>query len=91
MQNVLVIYYRPEDVMDVTPDTTDEEIKKNCFRARKYPSGADALWAYANTPAEWSTLIEENDPNGLSVHAFIDEAYEHIKRDDYDWLCANFT
>lgn len=90
MQNVLVIYRRPESVMDVTPDTTDEEIKENCFRVYKYKSGADALRAYANTPATWSTLIEESDPNGLSVHAFIEEAYQHIKSEDYDWLYDNF-
>lgn len=87
MQNVLVIYYRPEDVMEVTPDTTDEEIKKNCFRVRKYQSSADALWAYANTPAQWSTIIEDSD----DYKAFVDEAYEHIKSEDYDWLYDNFV
>jgi quinol monooxygenase YgiN len=43
--------------------------------------------AYADTCCMWSTLKDENDDNKV----FIDEAWEHIKAMDTEWLERNFT
>ena len=86
-QTILVIFYDPQEVMDVTPETTDEEIKVWCFRVRRYQSAAMALMAYAETPCAWSTLKSKSD----DIDAFINEAYEHIKAYDVEWLEQNFV
>lgn len=83
----LVIFYDPNEVMDYTPETSDEEVKEWCFRVRKYDNMTVALMSYADTPCMWSRLLEEND----DVQAFIDEAWEHIKAMDEEWLERNFT
>ena len=87
-KTIFVRYYNPNEVMDVTPSTQDEEIKEWCFRVNRYDNEASALWAYANTPGcEWSTLLDEN----ADVQGFINEAYRSIKSKNYDWLERNFT
>lgn len=87
MRTILVRFYNPSEIMDVNPYTTDEEIKTSCFRVNKYESESDCLWAYAETPATWSTILDEND----DYHKFVDKAYEHIKNHDYDWLEEHFV
>lgn len=87
MRTILVRFYNPSEVMDINPDTTDEEIKSSCFRVNKYESESDCLWAYAETPATWSTILDEND----DYHKFVDKAYEHIKNHDYYWLEEHFV
>lgn len=81
-RTVFVRFYHPSDVMDITPYTTDDEIKKACFRVSKYDTPGEALIAYANTQVTWSTLLDDNE----DYLKFVDEAYEHIKNNDYDWL-----
>ena len=85
MKNILIVFYNPDDVMVIEPTTTDDEIKSCCFRAYEDPT--EALWAYANAPCVWSTIIDEN----TDVEQFINNAYEHIKQHDYNWLEENFT
>lgn len=87
MKTILVRYYNPSEVMDVTPETTADEIKEYCFRVNKYTSEGAALNAYAETPCTWSTLLDET----ADVKKFVDEAYEHIKQHDMEWLEENFT
>lgn len=87
MKTTLVLFYAPSDVMDVTEETTNEEIKKWCFRVRKYSAPEQALMAYADTPCFWSTLKDASD----NIQDFIDEAFEHILKHDEDWLYENFT
>jgi hypothetical protein len=76
-----------QDVSDVPKEKRDEIIKQHCFRAYLFSTAFEALSAYANTTCDWSTLLEEN----ADVKSFIDEAYEHIKNKDYEWLEQNFT
>lgn len=87
MRTILVKFYNPNEVMDITSDTTDEEIKKLCFRVNKYQTEFECLEAYANTPVDWSTILDEND----DYCEFIDNAYKHIKDKDYDWLENHFV
>lgn len=94
MKTILVRYYNPCEVMEVSPSTTEEEIKKYCFRANRYSNETAALIAYAETPCTWSTLLDDVvDPKELVELAndFINEAYQHIKAHDYDWLEQHFT
>ena len=50
--------------------------------------------AYAETPCTWSTLLDDvAEPQELAelVQEFINEAYQHIKANDYNWLEQNFV
>ena len=87
MRTILVRFYHPAHVMDITPETTDEEIKSSCFRVNKFETEFDCLQAYANTSVTWSTNLDEND----DWKKFVDDAYEHIKNNDYDWLEEHFV
>lgn len=61
MRTIFVRFYHPNDVMDVTPETTDEEIKEYCFKVNKYASERGALMAYAETPGtQWSTILDDD-------------------------------
>lgn len=86
-RTLFVKFYHPSDIMEITPYTTDDEIKKSCFRVLKYNTPGEALIAYANTQVTWSTLLDDNE----DYLKFVDEAYEHIKNNDYDWLEENFV
>ena len=88
MRTIFVRFYHPNDVMDVTPDVTDEEIKEYCFKVNKYASEQGALMAYAETPStQWSTILDDD----TDIEKWIDDAYEHIKNHDTDWLEENFV
>lgn len=87
MKTILVKFYEPNEVMDVTPETTPEEIKAWCFRVNHYEQEGECLWDYANTQVLWSTILDEND----DYHKFVDEAWEHIQKRDYDWLEEHFV
>lgn len=88
MKTIFVRFYNPNDVMDVTPATTDEEIKEYCFKANKYESELGALMVYAETPGtQWSTILDDD----TDLDKWIDDAYEHIKNHDTDWLEENFV
>lgn len=86
-QTILVKFYNPVDIMNVTPETTDEEIKEACFRVVKYETAFDCLQAYANTPVAWSKIMDDTE----DYMAFVNTAYEHIKARDYEWLEKNFV
>lgn len=85
MKVILIKFHSPQDVgVEFEP----LEVQKDaCFRILRYTSEPSALWAYANTPCTWSTLKDEND----DLQAFIDEAWEHIQNEDYEWLEQNFV
>lgn len=88
MKTIFVRFYNPNEVMDVSPETTDKEIKDYCFRVNKYDTAGGALDAYANTAIDgWSTILDDS----VDVKYWIDEAYEHIKNKDIDWLENNFV
>lgn len=92
MKTIYVKYYSPEEVMGMPFKAAYEEegaesIKEFCFRVVKYSTPLEALNAYAETPATWSTLLEED----ADVKSFIDEAFMHILNGDIDWLEVNFT
>lgn len=82
----LVVYYDPYDIMDPA-GCTEQEIKEYCFRVRYYDNYTVALESYANTRCTWSRLLEDDKDE----QAFIDEAWEHILKHDYDWLEQNFV
>ena len=81
----LVKFYSPQD-MGVEFEPLEVQ-KESCFVTLRFTSEPKALWAYANSPCTWSTLKDEND----DLQAFIDEAWEHIQNEDYEWLEQNFT
>lgn len=88
MRTVFVRFYNPNEVMDVSPETTDKEIKDYCFRVNKCNTESGALDAYANTAIDgWSTILDDS----VDVKSWIDEAYEHIKNKDIEWLENNFV
>ena len=94
MRTVLVRYYSPCEVMEITPETTEEEIKNTCFRANKYATEVQALTAYAETSCTWSTLLDDvADTKELVeiVQEFIDPAYKHIVSNDIEWLEQHFV
>lgn len=87
MNTIYIKFYSPKEI-GLDSSATDEEIKKACFRAYKYKTAEQALMAYAETPGTmWSVLLNED----TDVKAWINNAYEHIKANDIDWLEANFT
>lgn len=88
MKTIFIRFYDPKEVMDVTPEITDKEIKEYCFRVNKYETCQQALTAYADTGGvTWSTLLDESE----DVDAWIEEAYKRIKNNDTDWLETNFV
>lgn len=88
MRTIFVRFYNPNDVMDVTPEITDDEIKEYCFRVNKYTTEQGALMAYAETPGtQWSTILDDS----TDMEKWIDNAYEHIKNQDIDWLEEHFV
>ena len=84
---ILVEFYWLSNVSDILSSNTDDEIKRKCFEVSKYDTPEEALDAYAHTQAAWSTLLDDNE----DYHKFIDEAYEHIKNHDFEWLCKHFV
>lgn len=86
MKTIYVKYYSPSEIGLPSPASKEDEIAA-CFRAFKCTSEAHALDVYANTRCTWSTLLDDD----ADVNEFINEAYEHIKANDLNWLEANFT
>ena len=85
MKVVLVIFYSPEEL---GVEFEDEKIQKDkCFNILRYPDEGTCLWAYANKKCLWSVIKDEND----DLQHFIDEAWEHIQNQDYEWLESNFV
>jgi len=92
MKTTLVLYYDPREVLGISLHDANkeelQEIKDYCFKFRKYPDESQALWAYAETPAGWSALLDDEK---VDILEWADEAFEHIKAHDHDWLEQNFT
>lgn len=86
MKTIYVKYYSPSEIGMPSSLSKEDEIAW-CFHAFEFTSEAPALDLYANTSCTWSTLLDDD----ADVSAFINEAYEHIKANDLDWLEANFT
>lgn len=87
MKTIYVKYIAPEDVVGQINGLSEKEIKQYCFRVIEYETELIALERYANTHATWSTLLEK----GTDVKEWINQAYEHIKARDIEWLEHNFT
>ena len=79
---VFIRFYYPSD-----PYNTDNEIKESYFKVSRYATPKEALDAYEHIHATWSTLLDDDE----DYHKFIDEAYEHIKNNDFEWLCKHFA
>ena len=79
---VLMRFYYPRDRYN-----TDNEIKESYFKVSRYDTEEQALDAYEHIHATWSTLLDGDE----DYHKFIDEAYEHIKTHDFEWLCKHFV
>jgi hypothetical protein len=85
MRNTLVRY--DYNFMGRETPPTEEALKKSCFKVSVFKTQGEALMVYANTPAEWSTILDDK----ADVNAFINEAWNHIKEHDTDWLEENFV
>ena len=84
---IFVEFYYPSDVKTILSCDTDDEVKKACFVVTKYYTEEEALYAYEQTKAVWSVIIDDDQ----DVHKFIDKAYEALKNNDYHWLYKHFV
>ena len=84
---VFVEFYYPSDVTTILSCDTDDKIKKACFEVSKYDTEEEAVDAYENSNAVWSVIIDDDE----DVNKFVDEAYDHLKNNDYRWLCKHFV
>ena len=92
MKTIYVKYYDPMEIFpdEIIPELTDKEIISECFKSFKCQDETHALMTYANTMCTWSTLLDDSMTED-GVKEWIDDAYDHIKNHDYDWLEENFT
>ena len=93
MKTIYVKYYDPREIFpdDIIPELTDEQIISDCFKAFKCQDETHALMTYANTGGTtWSTLLDDSMTEE-DVKEGIEDAYQHIKDNNYDWLESNFT
>lgn len=92
MKTIYVKYYDPREIFpdEIIPELTDKEIISECFKSFKCQDETHALMTYANTMCTWSTLLDDSMTEE-NVKEWIDDAYDHIKNHDYDWLEENFT
>ena len=86
-RTVLIIFDDPSDVMNITPSTTDDEIKEKCFVVSKFDTPEEALCAYEQSQAVWSVILDDDE----DYLKFTDEAYDHLKNNDYHWLYKHFV
>lgn len=84
---ILVEFYYPSDVTTILSCDTDDKIKEQCFEVSKYNTAEEAVDAYEQTQAVWSVIIDDDQ----DYNEFINEAYEHIKNNDYHWLYKHFV
>ena len=84
---VFVEFFHPSNLNDILSYTTDDELKKACFVVTKYDTEEEALYAYENSNAPWSIILD-NDQN---VNKFIDKAYKALKNKNYRWLYKHFV
>ena len=84
---VFIEFYYPSSIIDVLSCTDDDKIKEQCFEVSKYDTPEEALDAYEHTQAPWSIILDDDE----DVNKFVDEAYNHLKNNDYRWLCKHFV
>ena len=84
---IFVEFYYPSDVKTILSCDTDDEVKKACFVVTKYYTEEEALYAYEQTESVWSVILDDDQ----DVNKFVDEAYDHLKNNDYRWLCKHFV
>lgn len=83
---VFVEFFYPSSIKDVLSCTNDDKIKEICFEVSKFDTPEEAIYAYEHTQAPWSIILDEDE----DYIKFVDEAYEHLKNNDYRWLCKHF-
>ena len=84
---IFVEFYYPSDVKTILSCTNDDKIKEQCFEVSKYDTEEEAVDAYEHTQAPWSIILDDDQ----DVNKFVDEAYDHLKNNDYRWLCKHFV
>ena len=87
---VFVEFYYPSDIKKILSCDTDDKIKKACFVVTKYATPEEALYAYENSKAVWSIILDDDE----DYNEFINEAYKHIKNNDLNdrkWLYKMFV
>ena len=84
---IRVKFYYPRDVKSILSCDRDNKIKKECFEVSKYDTEEEAVYAYEHTQASWSIILDDDQ----DVNKFVDEAYDHLKNNDYRWLCKHFV
>ena len=84
---VFVEFYWLNNVMDILSCDTDDKIKEKCFEVSKFDTEEEALDAYEHTQASWSIILDDDQ----DVNKFVDEAYDHLKNNDYHWLYKHFV
>ena len=84
---VFVEFFYPNSIKDILSCTNDDNIKKRCFEVSKFDTPEEALYAYEHTQAPWSIILDEDE----DYINFVDNAYEHLKNNDYRWLYKNFV
>ena len=84
---VFVGFYYPSDVKTILSCNSDDTVKKACFGVSKFDTEEEALGAYEQSQAVWSIILDDDQ----DVNKFIDEAYGHLKNNDYRWLCKHFV
>ena len=71
-RTVLIIFDDPSNIMNITPSTTDDEIKEKCFRVSKFDTPREALNAYEQTQVNWSTILDDEEDDLYAFGDFSD-------------------
>ena len=87
MRTILVKGCWPNTVGMLESEATEKLVKDYCIRACKYKTETDALMAYAECMADWSTLLDEDD----DIEQFCNDAAIRILNHDYNWLEEHFV
>lgn len=86
MRNIYVKVYSPYNVGIEDPEEyTLKNIKKYCIKVFKCESESHALWTYANTMCDWSTILDSED----NIQEFVDKVAQALLEQDIDWLEIN--
>ena len=93
MKRILVRYYSPQEIGAENEHFTKEELIENCFKVNEYTDESSALNAYAETPATWSTLLDDSVLlfDAKELHEFLDNAVKAIDENNINWLEQHFT
>lgn len=87
MKNILVLFWEPEEIGIPKEEINEETIRNYCFRVRSYDNEGKALYAYANTRATYSTLLDEKE----DYLGFIDMAIRQMQKHNWSWLEEHFV